>query len=349
MAVKIVGSRRNGTNAKIFAGITIGVLAIGAVLGVLYFFKVRNDYEKKLSECTTQLNNIKNELAQSKRTGYVPKLGLKYNTKLDESMLEEVEFLSSLPQDMYMDKEDLGKVLNFSVKAEVPILKYMLNEDKIADDLRNAEFNTFTLQTNIEKNDFVDVRIRFPNGEDYIVLSKKMVNDIKLSTGTIWLNMSQKELMTISSATVDAYLRKGTKLYVVKYVQPQTQKDATPTYPFNIDVQSAMMSDPNILEKATIAMTAQARAGLEARMNMIPKENLTSVGSGVDDETKGLQKNIEAIQKEQTNSAKANEQSKNSSQTKSQSSTTSSPSTVKSGTAVIDDSSGGSVLDQVVN
>lgn len=315
MAVKIVGARRNSTTIMIVAGIAVVIFAVAAVLGILYFNKVKGNYEKKLSAANSQLEDIKQELSKSTRFVYVPKEDLKYNMKLEEAMLEKVEILSSLPQEQYMNEEDFGKLLNSNLQAQMPVLKYMLQENKIADDLRDAEFNTLTLQTNIAKNDFVDVRIRFPNGEDYIVLSKKKVNNIKLSTGTIWLNADQKELMTISSATVDAYLRSGTKLYVVKYVQPQTQKTAAITYPFNIDVQAAMMADPNILEKATIAMTAQARAALEARINIIPKESLNSVGSGVQQENTGLEKNIQELQKEQADAAKAGGQTNQSSQT----------------------------------
>lgn len=347
MAVKIVGARRNSTTVMIVAGIAVVVFAVAAVLGILYFNKVKSEYEKKLTDCTSQLENIKQELSKSTRTVYVPKEDLKYNMKLEEAMLDQIEILSSLPQDQYMDKDDLGKLVNSNLQAQMPVLKYMLQENVIADDLRDAEFNTLTLQTNIAKNDFVDVRIRFPNGEDYIVLSKKKVNNIKLGTGTIWMNMNQKELMTISSATVDAYLRAGTKLYIVKYVQPQTQKTAATTYPFNIDVQTAMMADPNIVEKATIAMTAQARAALEARMNIIPKENLSSVGSGVKEETNVLEKNIQELQKEQTNSANTSTQTKQPNQTKPNNQTGNQNPNQGGGNAVVDDSSGESSIEGV--
>jgi cell division protein FtsL len=290
MAVKIVGARRNSTTVMIVAGIAVVIFAIGAVLGILYFNRVKGDYESKLSAANSQLEDIKQELSNGTRFVYVPKEDLKYNTKLEETMLERVEILSSLPQDQYMNEEDFGKLLNSNLQAQMPVLKYMLQDNIITDDLRDTEFNTLTLQTNIAKNDFVDVRIRFPNGEDYIVLSKKKVNNIKLSTGT-------------------------TKLYVVKYVQPQTQKTAATTYPFNNDVQAAMMRDPNILDKATIAMAAQARLDLEARINIIPKESLNSVGSGVQQETTGLEKNIQELQKEQEEAAKAGSQTNQSNPT----------------------------------
>lgn len=200
----------------------------------------------------------------------------------------------------------------------------------------------------------MDVRIRFPNGEDYIVLSKKMVNDIKLNTSTVWLSLDQKEMMTMSSATVDAYLRKGTKLYAVKYVQPQTQKAAVTTYPFNADVQKVMMADPNIVEKASIALAAQARMDLEARINIIPQEVLNTINSGVEKENSELKKTIQEIQKEQnskantTNTEKSNPTEKtqsNSGQTSSQSS----GQVTNSGTRIDSGDDGGSSLDNVLN
>ncbi|OPZ87566.1 MAG: hypothetical protein BWY74_03371 [Firmicutes bacterium ADurb.Bin419] len=358
MAVKIVGTKRTSVGMIVFTVTVIVLFAVSAVLGVLQYNKMKSDYQKQVDEYSAKAKSYEKQLEQSLRTVYVPLEDLKYNTVIDASMFDTIEILSSLPKDQFMDEEDFGKTLRTDIQAQMPLMKYMLQENKIADDLRDAEFNSLTLQTNLQKNDFVDVRIRFPNGEDYIVLSKKKINNIKLSTGTIWLNINQKELITISSATVDAYLRKGTKLYVVKYVQPQTQKGAAATYPFNADVQKVMLADPNILEKASIALTTQARADLEARINMIPKENLSSVGSGVDKENSELQKNIQELEKEQNTKANVNNQTdkgqqkqdeKTGSQTSSPSTGSSSGQVVAPNTKVDSGDDQGSSLDAVLN
>ncbi|WP_010250316.1 SAF domain-containing protein [Acetivibrio cellulolyticus] len=350
MAVKIVGTRRNNVGMIIITGTVFVLFVVSGVLGIFQYFKMKGNYQKQVDEYSIKVKSYEKQIEQSLRTVYVPIEDLKYNTKLEESMFDTIEILSSLPKDQYMDKEDFGKLLKTDLKAQTPLMKYMLQADKVDDDLRDAEFNTLTLQTNIAKNDFVDVRIRFPNGEDYIVLSKKKVNDIKLNTGTIWININQRELITVSSATVDAYLRKGTKLYVVKYVQPQTQKGAKTTYPFNADVQKVMMADPNILEKASIALTTQARADLEARINIIPKENLNSVGSGVDKENSEFKKNIQDLEKVQNSKTNENTQTDKSQQKQNgQTGNQSSGQVAAPNTKVDNGDDQGSSLDAVLN
>jgi len=216
-----------------------------------------------------------------------------------------------------MTEDDMGKKIKTDLKAGLPIMKYMLEDELVNDDIRNVEFNTLLLQSNIKKNDFIDVRIRFPNGEDYIVLTKKHVSDIYLPTNTIWLNLGQKEIMTLSSATVDAYLREGTKLYVVKYVDPQVQKSAIPTYPHNADVQMAMMADPNILEKASIALANQAREALEQRIGQMSQDVMKSIKSGIDIENNERKKSIEETLKQESagNNKKNNNQNSDNKQT----------------------------------
>lgn len=349
MAVKVIGTRRNSVGMIIFTGALFVVFVVLSVLGVIQYTRMKSDYKKQLDESNAMLKAYQQQLEQSLRKVYVPIQDLKYNTKLEESMFQAIEILSSIPQEEYMDESDFGKLLKADIKAQTPLMKYMLQDEIVSDDLRSVEFNTLSLQTNIMKNDFVDVRIRFPNGEDYIVLSKKKVNDIKLSTSTIWLSLDQKELITMSSATVDAYLRRGTKLYAVKYVQPQTQKAAALTYPFNADVQKVMLADPNIVEKASIAMAAQARADLEARMSMISPEALSSISSGVERENSELRRNIQELQKEQSNKPNTNDQGNNSTQSNNQTQSQGNSTVVAPNTVTDNSDDEGSSLDNVLN
>ena len=59
-------------------------------------------------------------------------------------------------------------------------------------DLRNQEFRLIE-PSKLDKDEFVDVRVKFPTGQDYIVLSKKKVKD--LANGTIWYEMNEKRFL----------------------------------------------------------------------------------------------------------------------------------------------------------
>ena len=320
MAIKIVGTRKNSVSISVFLGVVFGGLVLfsaAALLGFNQYRKMENTYKNSIKERDNQIQGYQLQIEENKRTAYIPVEDIKFDTKIEEHMVEEVEIMSSIPGEYFMTEDDMGKKIKTDLKAGLPIMKYMLEDELVNDDIRNVEFNTLLLQSNIKKNDFIDVRIRFPNGEDYIVLTKKQVSDIYLPTNTIWLNLGQKELMTLSSATVDAYLREGTKLYVVKYVDPQVQKSAIPTYPHNADVQMAMMADPNILEKASIALANQAREALEQRIGQMSQDVMKSIKSGIDIENNERKKNIEETLKQESagNNKKNNNQNSDNKQT----------------------------------
>ncbi|NLM60017.1 MAG: hypothetical protein GX194_13060 [Clostridium sp.] len=320
MAIKIVGTRKNSVSISVFLGVVFGGLVLfsaAALLGFNQYRKMENTYKNSIKERDNQIQGYQLQIEENKRTAYIPVEDIKFDTKIEEHMVEEVEIMSSIPGEYFMTEDDMGKKIKTDLKAGLPIMKYMLEDELVNDDIRNVEFNTLLLQSNIKKNDFIDVRIRFPNGEDYIVLTKKQVSDIYLPTNTIWLNLGQKELMTLSSATVDAYLREGTKLYVVKYVDPQVQKSAIPTYPHNADVQMAMMADPNILEKASIALANQAREALEQRIGQMSQDVMKSIKSGIDIENNERKKSIEETLKQESagNNKKNNNQNSDNKQT----------------------------------
>lgn len=314
MAIKIVGTRKNSVSISVFLGVVFGGLVLfsaAALLGFNQYRKMENTYKNSIKERDNQIQGYQLQIEENKRTAYIPVEDIKFDTKIEEHMVEEVEIMSSIPGEYFMTEDDMGKKIKTDLKAGLPIMKYMLEDELVNDDIRNVEFNTLLLQSNIKKNDFIDVRIRFPNGEDYIVLTKKQVSDIYLPTNTIWLNLGQKELMTLSSATVDAYLREGTKLYVVKYVDPQVQKSAIPTYPHNADVQMAMMADPNILEKASIALANQAREALEQRIGQMSQDVMKSIKSGIDNENNERKKSIqETLKQEMSDDNKKDDKNK---------------------------------------
>ena len=73
------------------------------------------------------------------------------------------------------------------------------------------------------------------------------------------MNVSEEEILTLSSAIVDAYRIIGSKLYVTKYTEAGMQKAATPTYVVTSETAALLNSDPNILNKAKEALRDRYR------------------------------------------------------------------------------------------
>ena len=160
--------------------------------------------------------------------------------------------------------------------------EFISRSDNFAqDDVRTQEYNVVVLPTDLKTGDYIDVRAMFPNGQDYIVVSKKEV-EIPESSGassddTIWINLSEDETLHMSCAIIDVAQVKGAKLYATKYTDAGIQKAAIPTYIVNGSTSNLLQTDPNILEKAlNEIINRYSRIGVDRREEI--NSNITNQG-----------------------------------------------------------------------
>lgn len=116
----------------------------------------------------------------------------------------------------------VGQIAKYNLSADMTITEGMLTDEIISSDLRRQEINTVLLPSDmLFEGEFIDIRINFASGTDYIVLVAKEVKAINGST--IWLDLTEFEIQLLNSAIVDSYLNEGTKLYATKYVDTSMQ------------------------------------------------------------------------------------------------------------------------------
>lgn len=122
------------------------------------------------------------------------------------------------------------------------------------DSTRKQEYNMISVPADIENDDVVDIRLRLPDGTDYIVVSKKRVTILDEggipSLNTISFEMDEAEILMMSNAIVEAYMMEGSKLYVTRYVEPGMQAGAITTYVPSGEVQNLINNDPNVVTQA---------------------------------------------------------------------------------------------------
>ncbi|BCN32418.1 hypothetical protein [Anaeromicropila herbilytica] len=247
----------------------LSVIIIILAFSILYFATVRqveHKYKGKLQKAETQISN-------NKRMVYIANKNITAGEQLTSQNTTYTEVFSSTPSKYFINKDDIGKIAAVSINKKVHILKDMIVDEKIGSDIREEEYKLFTLNTNLKENDIVDIRIVYPNGENYIVLSKKSLKNLQLDQNLCYLWLSEDEILSLSSAVVDAYLHKGTKLYTSKYVQPSLQEESKITYIPNQSVMDLMKKDANILDIATLNLNQQARAELEHRLESFDTQN----------------------------------------------------------------------------
>lgn len=157
---------------------------------------------------------------------------------------------------------DKSEVIGKRVKINALMYQYLTDsliyaDEDIPDDLREKEYTYLNVPEKLEAGDTVDLRIKFPSGQDYVVLSKKLVTDIvrlyndgnELTKETVWINQGEDETVRMGSAIVDAYLN-GAELYLIEYVDPYIQEAAQITYPKNFPVLDMIALNPNLLDVA---------------------------------------------------------------------------------------------------
>ncbi len=190
-----------------------------------------------------------------------PKLYIKKETDKEYEVFQDKGtgncYINNNGSKTYLELNNIPIIAKVSMKKNTIITTELVTngDDTIANDVRKQEYNSFVLPMDLKKGDYIDLRLMLPTGQDYIVIAKKEVDIPQIggadSTDTVWLKVGEDEILTISSAIVDAYRIPGSKLYVTKYTEAGIQKAATPTYVVSHDTLELIKKDPNILARAS--------------------------------------------------------------------------------------------------
>lgn len=194
-------------------------------------------------------------------------------------------------------------IAKIDMKANTVVTSSMIakSDEKTTNDLRIQEYNMLRLSSQIAAEDYIDIRFRMPSGEDYIVVSKKKVEIPQIdgvdSATTIWLQLTEDEILTMSNAIVENYMIEGSVLYTAKYVEPGTQEKATPTYVPSEAVQNLLRNnDSNILNTAKLALLTRYQGNSDVRNNINntknsidPDDVATNISTGVKQEVSTAQ------------------------------------------------------------
>lgn len=152
------------------------------------------------------------------------------------------------------------------------------------DDLRKVEYNVINLPVDLGPNEYIDVRLTLPNGQNYIVVSKKSVTipivDAQYLSDTIQMNLTEKEILTLSCAIYENYKMKGSKLEAVRYTDAGIQSAAIQTYQPNNYVYTLIKNDANIVDNAIKAINERKLKDIDKALS--DYENEGDLSSKVD-------------------------------------------------------------------
>lgn len=225
------------------------------------------DYSLSDKEGNEVITEYKNNVA----TLYLSKNGTRYEIKTEDETgsyyIEksgEKEYVE-LSEDPIIAKVDMDK------NTVITIDMISKSNEKTTDDLRKQEYNMLVLPTQLETGEYVDVRLSLPSGQDYIVISKKQVEIPQINgvdmDDTIWMKLTESEIITMNNAIVEAYKMEGSKLYVTTYTEAGIQSAATPTYVPTGEVMQLISDNPNIVQTAKNALISRYNQNQEKVRN----------------------------------------------------------------------------------
>lgn len=262
-------SIRLKTKKLIYAGLAGSALTLClSSVGGYWFYT--NSQEKELElikKFETKIVELEETAAQNE-VAYTLSTDVEKGALITEAMLTKVYVPKSAAAEDIIELPNLK--LNDSyvlyaktdLKANTVLVNSMVySEENITHDTREAEYSFIELPSKLKQEDYVDIRIQFPTGDDYVILTKKRVKDILGITA--WLDVGESEILTMSSAVVDAYLVEGTKIYALPYVDEHMQVKSTSTYPVKENVRELIKSSPNVVNVAELYLENKNRERLE--------------------------------------------------------------------------------------
>ncbi|NLK99056.1 MAG: flagella basal body P-ring formation protein FlgA [Clostridiales bacterium] len=244
----------------IVALICITVIGSAAIITfIITTGQIREEYEY-------MLNEAQQELKEHKRTVYISQSDISRGEILTMDKVELSTVYSAQPSDSYITKDEIGKAAMINIPKGTHIVKGMLAKNLVSSVLREVGYDVIHMSPNIEVNDYVDIRILYPNGENYIVISKKPLKGIWPDSPLCFMWVEEEEILRMSAAIVDAALYRGSKLFMTKYIEPNIQDASIVTYTPNISVLSLIEEDPNIVERCSQLLNKEVRKAMENRL-----------------------------------------------------------------------------------
>lgn len=206
-------------------------------------------------------NDIYTRTRNNESKLYINKNGTEYEVQKEDET--DNYYIAKNNGKEYLELNSVPLVAKVTMKKNTLITTELLSKSDniVQNDVRKQEYNMVILPMDLQTGDYIDIRIMLPSGQDYIVVAKKEVEIPNVngvaSEDTIWINLSEDEILHMSCAIIDAYRIKGAKIYAIEYTEAGMQEAATPTYPINESTSALLRSNPNVLEKAMNEIAAR--------------------------------------------------------------------------------------------
>lgn len=194
---------------------------------------------------------------------------LKKGDIISETDLVEVNLYTEESVKTIKKENIIGRELKIDIsKGALVNVDMFVDDEKIPNDLRLHMFSNIELHSEILDGSLIDVRISYPNGEDYVLVSGKRVK--ARIEDNILFYVDEEEILKLSSADIDKKMYQGTRIYAILYVKDY-QQTAISNYPANFSVIELGNWNPNLINKVFTEDVVNRRVVLEEHLSQVSK------------------------------------------------------------------------------
>lgn len=207
---------------------------------------------------------------------YVACCDIRAGEIISEERIEKRQEFCSQEEQLFFSDEDIGKEAVVDISVGSFLSKSMANQSGDSKGLRELCYRTIVLADNVQSGDVVDIRIRYPNGEDYVVLAGKKIRMEEEENTQCYLRLSEEELLMMSAALFDTEFYRDTGLYASKYPVPTIQERSVVTYVPMKGLLELIQQSPNVLKTTLKKEMEEGRTELELRLGGGEREEKTT-------------------------------------------------------------------------
>jgi hypothetical protein len=227
----------------IFAVVFMTILAISGITFTIVGFV------RELSARQQTIEELEDELATlqvQQTTVWVTTTDVKANNSVVSTDVDTILVpQSAVPENAVTDWDEIsGMVYKIGLAQGAILTTDMVQSQLLSDDMRELDVIVGEIPIGLEAGDYVDIRVAFPLGQDYIAMTHKQV--LAINDSALKLVVNEQDFYTYESLKTDVSLYTSTKTYAVKYLEAGVQASATDYYPLNLEGIETMILDPNM-------------------------------------------------------------------------------------------------------
>ncbi|MBR4343491.1 MAG: hypothetical protein IKP88_12455 [Lachnospiraceae bacterium] len=235
------------------------ILLLCAFGAAFYMFKnARDDVEESYRN---RISELEEKIDRYTVPAYRAKEYIQAGSVLHPDMCEKYDILTESSE--IVTDEDFGKKVLIDIKPGDELTKNILAGDENGVLFKEAEYNFINIPENVETDNYVDIRLRYPDGTDYVVVSKKKITGLDSSRKKIYLQMSEEEILLMDSALVDTYRYPDSVIYLTKYIFPEKENPSVVNYSPSVPLYELIRENPNIQAILAGSISVEERIGIE--------------------------------------------------------------------------------------